>query len=145
MSGPETSLIFFLLSGNTNKEKRDIDWEYPTTLEGLSLYTRGGGVTGSVFVCTNEVWWKCLFTSNVLEKVIIHVEVEGLNSVGQSSANGQVGEQQTAQLRYVAKQRNRSITPLPPRAHTSYIRQLDKNTVSVSQEITRIRALSCES
>lgn len=89
MSGPETSLIFFLLSGNTNKEKRDIDWEYPTILEGLSLYTRGGGVTGSVYVCTNEVWWKCLFTSNVLEKVIIHVEVEGLNSVGQSSANGQ--------------------------------------------------------
>lgn len=79
-------------------------------LEGLSLYTRGGGVTGSVYVCTNEVWWKCLFTSNVLEKVIIHVEVEGLNSVGQSSANGQ--GRGTADS-YVAKQRNRSLTPLP--------------------------------
>lgn len=56
MSGPETSLIFVLLSGNTNKEKRDIDWEYPIILEGSSLYTRGGGVTGSVSVCTNEVW-----------------------------------------------------------------------------------------
>lgn len=56
MSGPETSLIFGLLSGNTNKEKRDIEWEYPTILEGSSLYTRGGGVTGSVYVCTNEVW-----------------------------------------------------------------------------------------
>lgn len=79
MSGPETSLIFVLLSGNTNKEKRDFDWEYPTILEGSSLYTRGGEVTGSVYVCTNEVWWKCPFTSNVLEKVIIHVEAEELN------------------------------------------------------------------
>lgn len=142
MSGPETSLIFVLLSGNTNKKKRDIDWEYPTILEGLSLYTRGGGVTGSVYVCTNEVWWKCLFTSNVLEKTYHSNYLEGLNSVGQSSANGQGRGTATS---YVAKQRNRSITPLPPRAHTSYIRQLDKNTVSVSQEITRIRALSCES
>lgn len=110
MSGPETSLIFFLLSGNTNKEKRDFDWEYPTILEGLSLYTRGGGVTGSVYVCTNEVWWKCLFTSNVLEKTYDSNYLEGLNYVGQSSANGQ--GRGTADS-YVAKQRNRSITASP--------------------------------